>query len=122
MAEYPYASFRIELGPGRRLGPGKVRLLEMIDDLGSISAAARKMGMSYRRAWLLVEESNCLFAEPLVESVAGGPGGGGARLTKLGKRMIQAYRQIERDAASLVNRKLSAMPEFRTAAAPSDEP
>lgn len=122
MPDYPHASFRIELGPGRRLGPGKVRLLEEIDRLGSISAAARDMDMSYRRAWLLVEESNALFSGPLVESVTGGAGGGGAKLTDLGRRTIAAYRQIEREAASLVNTRLSEIPEFAAISGPSDEP
>lgn len=121
MASYPHASIRIELGPGRRLGPGKIRLLQLIGDLGSISAAAREMGMSYRRAWLLVEQSNQLFQSPLVESIAGGAGGGGARLTPLGCKVIQAYSQIVDDIASLVESKLAAVPEFGTAAKNSDE-
>jgi molybdate transport system regulatory protein len=116
MVNYPHASIRIELGPGRRLGPGKVRLLQLIGDQGSISAAARDMGMSYRRAWLLVEESNQLFQAPLVESIAGGVGGGGARLTPLGRKVIQAYAQIASDIESLVESKLAAVPEFETAA------
>jgi molybdate transport system regulatory protein len=112
MAEYPYASLRIELGPDRRLGPGKVRLLELIDTEGSISAAARQMGMSYRRAWLLVEESNRLFATPLVESAAGGPGGGGASLTALGRKAVKFYRAIERDAVQLIQHQLTKAAEF----------
>ena len=116
MTAFPYASFRIELGPGLRLGPGKVKLLELIHAEGSISAAARGMAMSYRRAWLLVEESNRLFPAPLVESNAGGPGGGGARLTSLGLKAIAAYREIESDVAALVDARLSAVPEFRTVA------
>ena len=112
MTDYPYATFRIELGPGLRLGPGKVRLLELIASHGSISAAAREMGMSYRRAWLLVEESNRLFAVPLVESIAGGSGGGGARLTATGHQAIAAYREIEREAAALVDQRLSALREL----------
>lgn len=112
MSVYPHASFRIELGPGKRLGPGKVRLLELIASEGSISAAARAMGMSYRRAWLLVEEANGLFSAALVESVTGGPGGGGARLTALGLKAITAYRDIEKDVAALVEIRLAAVPEF----------
>ena len=114
MAIFPSASFRLELGPGLRLGPGKVKLLELIEARGSISAAARDMGMSYRRAWLLVEESNRLFATPLVESAAGGPGGGGARLTELGRKAIAVYRDVEKDMAALVNDKLSTVPAFKT--------
>lgn len=77
--------------------------------------------MSYRRAWLLVEQSNQLFQSPLVESIAGGAGGGGARLTPLGCKVIQAYSQIVDDIASLVESKLAAVPEFGTAAKNSDE-
>jgi molybdate transport system regulatory protein len=120
MTDYPYATFRIELGPGLRLGPGKVRLLELIAIHGSISAAAREMGMSYRRAWLLVEESNRLFAVPLVDSVAGGPGGGGARLTEAGHKAIAAYREIEREAAALVNQRLGAVRDLGRGKAQSD--
>ena len=110
MSDYPHATFRIELGPGKRLGPGKVRLLELIGATGSISAAAREMKMSYRRAWLLIEESNRLFAAPLVESSTGGAGGGGATLTDLGVRVIATYRKIEREVASLVARRLVKFP------------
>ena len=83
---------------------------------GSLSGAARAMGMSYRRAWLLVEEANGLFAAPLVESSAGGTGGGGARVTALGLKAIAAYRDIEKEVIALVDAKLSAVAEFRTAA------
>jgi molybdate transport system regulatory protein len=119
MPDYPHATFRIELGPGRRLGPGKVGLLELIGTTGSIAAAARAMGMSYRRAWLLIEETNGLFAEPLVESSTGGAGGGGARLTALGREVIAAYRGIEKEAAALAAarlRKFPGMPVRRSAA------
>lgn len=110
MTAYPHASFRIELAPGKKLGPGKVRLLELVAGTGSISAAAREMGMSYRRAWLLIEDSNTLFGAPLVESSAGGAGGGGARLTALGQQVIAAYRRIEREADALVTRSLTRFP------------
>ena len=112
MTQYPHATFRIELGPGRRLGPGKVRLLQLIDQLGSISAAARDMGMSYRRAWLLVEESNQLFDVPLVESTTGGSGGGGARLTETGRKAVAIYSDIAADVDALVTNKLAAVPDF----------
>lgn len=110
MSDFPQASFRIDIAPGKRLGPGKVRLLELIGAEGSISAAARQMGMSYRRAWLLIEESNGLFAAPLVESSAGGAGGGGARLTALGAAVIAAYRDIEREAGAMAQRRLARFP------------
>ena len=86
-----------EAGPVGTLsfGPGKADLLDLIGQQGSISAAARAMGMSYRRAWLLVDEMNQTFRNPLVESVRGGPQGGGARLTEDGKAALRYFRDIE---------------------------
>ena len=79
-------SIRIDLPGGRRVGPGKIRLLELIDETGSISAAGRAMAMSYRRAWLLVESLNTGFREPVVDAQPGGRHGGGARLTSVRPR------------------------------------
>lgn len=79
----------------RKFGPGKVELLERIGQEGSISAAGRAMGMSYKRAWSLVEEMNAMFATPLVESLRGGPGGGGARLTEAGAEAARQFRLLE---------------------------
>ncbi len=90
---------RILFGARAMLGPGKVLLLEHIRDLGSISAAGRAMGMSYKRAWSLVEEMNAAFRAPLVDSARGGAGGGGAVVTPEGLAVVQAYRAFE--AASL---------------------
>ena len=89
---------RLDFSDGRRIGPGKVSLLEAIARSGSISAAGRALGMSYRRAWLLVEELNRIFAEPVVTTQLGGQGGGGARLTGLGERLVAGYRALEHDA------------------------
>lgn len=75
-------------------GPGKADLLEHIAATGSISAAGRAMGMSYKRAWMLVEALNAGFASPLVESARGGPGGGGAALTAMGEEVLQRYRNL----------------------------
>lgn len=75
-------------------GPGKADLLEAIRDEGSISAAGRRMGMSYKRAWTLVEEMNTAFTEPLIESARGGSHGGGARLTPAGEQVLGAYRAV----------------------------
>ncbi|WCR05425.1 winged helix-turn-helix domain-containing protein [Paracoccus saliphilus] len=86
---------RLEFGAPLTLGPGKARLLELIDDLGSISAAGREMGMSYKRAWSLIEEMNAAFARPVVESSRGGPGGGGARLTDTGQEVLVRFRKLE---------------------------
>lgn len=76
-------------------GRGKADLLQGIAELGSISAAGRRLGMSYRRAWALVEEMNAHFKAPLVESSRGGAGGGGASLTDLGRQALAEYRGLE---------------------------
>ncbi len=88
-------TIRLDFDAGRRLGAGKIALLESIDLTGSISAAGRAHRMSYRRAWLLVDELNQLFAAPLVEAHHGGAKGGGARLTEEGRRIIALYRDAE---------------------------
>ena len=77
------------------LGPGKAQLLAQIARLGSISAAGRAMGMSYKRAWTLVVEMNTAFADPLVDSSRGGPGGGGATLTPAGHEVLARFRALE---------------------------
>jgi len=91
-------SIRIDVGPGNRIGPGKVQLLEMIAEHGSISAAGRALGMSYRRAWLLIGAMNDGFGRPVVEAQIGGKAGGGARLSSFGADLIAHYRAIERAA------------------------
>jgi molybdate transport system regulatory protein len=88
-------TIRLDFDPGRRLGAGKVALLEAIDTEGSISGAGRAHKMSYRRAWLLVDELNTLFAKPLVTAHHGGAQGGGARLTEEGRRIVALYRSAE---------------------------
>lgn len=92
-------SLRIDFGNGQAIGPGKIHLLELIETEGSISAAARAMGMSYRRAWILVDELNRAFKSPLVISETGGSGGGGAKLTEQGKQISNLFRQVETGAA-----------------------
>jgi molybdate transport system regulatory protein len=79
---------------GAMLGPGKAELLERIRETGSIAAAGRQMQMSYKRAWMLVEEMNLAFADPLVTSARGGPGGGGALLTDTGAEVLRLYREV----------------------------
>lgn len=91
-------SLRIDFPNGHRLGPGKVSLLEAIATEGSISAAGRTMDMSYRRAWLLVDEMNRMFGIPLVEAQHGGARGGGAQLSARGKEVVAHYRAIEAKA------------------------
>ena len=88
-------SIRIDLETGGRIGPGKIALLEAISKTGSITAAARSMNMSYRRAWLLVDEINKLLNEPAVATEQGGARGGGAILTPVGRKTIQLYHSIE---------------------------
>jgi molybdate transport system regulatory protein len=86
---------RFEFGPELKLGPGKAELLEKIDALGSIAAAGRAMDMSYKRAWGLVEEMNAAFTEPVVTSVRGGAGHGGAALTGTGRAVVAQFRKLE---------------------------
>lgn len=88
-------TLRLDFSNGHRLGPGKVRLLEAIDQHGSISAAGRALGMSYRRAWLLVDEINRAFALPAVAGQTGGSGGGGTALTDWGRELVALYRGLE---------------------------
>lgn len=90
-----HVNLRIKVSDEPLLGPGKAGLLERIDSLGSISAAARDMGMSYRRAWLLVDAMNRDFARPLVATAHGGTRGGGAWLTDSGREVLRLYRGME---------------------------
>ncbi len=102
-------SLRIDLGPGSRIGPGKIELLEKIAAFGSISAAGRAMNMSYRRAWELVEDMNRLFASPLVSPRTGGKHGGGTVLTPLGLAVVTRYRAIEQAATEAAQAHLAAL-------------
>lgn len=86
---------RLEYDSPLILGPGKAELLARIARLGSISAAAREMKMSYKRAWTLVEEMNQAFNDPVIDSARGGAGGGGARVTPTGERVLGHYRALE---------------------------
>ena len=86
---------------GARIGPGKASLLENIHSTGSISAAARAMGMDYKRAWLLLDSINRAFKAPVVERLTGGHGGGGAALTPFGQDLLARYRRLEGEATKL---------------------
>ena len=108
-SKLPDLRIRVDFAPGYALGPGKVRLLEMIDDTGSISAAGRSLKMSYRRAWLLVEALNQTFDIPLVVAQKGGGGGGGAHLTDAGKLVVRSYRAIEERASNAASADLLAL-------------
>jgi molybdate transport system regulatory protein len=98
---------RILMGAAVALGPGKADLLDAVDHAGSISAAARTMGMSYRRAWILIEAMNRDFKEPLVETSAGGTGGGGAKVTAAGQEALRRYRAMEDKATAAVKKEMS---------------
>lgn len=100
---------RVSLRPGHFLGPGKVRLLELIDETGSISAAARLMEMSYRRAWLLVDNMNLAFRAPVLIAAVGGTQGGGAVLTPFGHEVVARYRHMEGIARKAINADLAAL-------------
>ncbi len=109
---------RVELGDHVRLGPGKIKLLELIGTYGSIAAAGRSMNMSYRRAWLLVDELNQIFRKPLVATHHGGSGGGKAELTAFGREVVRRYRAMEGAAVRTAARHLLALARA-LAAAPS---
>jgi molybdate transport system regulatory protein len=104
----PPVRIRVNLGVAA-FGPGKADLLEKIGQTGSISAAARQMRMSYKRAWQLVDEMNRMFAQPLIEASPGGAHGGGATLTALGARVVAAYRSIQRKVPVAVRRELAIL-------------
>ena len=90
--------FRIYRDESIAIGPGKVALLEAIAETGSISAAARQLGMSYRRAWVLIDEVNRSLSSPAVNTSTGGAHGGGAVLTSVGERLVRHYRAVESTA------------------------
>ena len=99
-------TLRVDFGTDRAIGPGKVLLLEAIRDTGSISQAGRSLGMSYRRAWLLVDDMNRCFREPVVTAQPGGSQGGGAALTAFGEKVVQKYRTIETQATAAARPQL----------------
>jgi molybdate transport system regulatory protein len=97
---------RIDFGSDRALGPGKIRLLEAIGKTGSISQAGRSLDMSYRRAWLLVDDMNRCFRQAVVSAQPGGAQGGGAALTPFGEELIEKYRSIEAGAMAATGPQL----------------
>ncbi len=116
----PRPRVRILIGAATALGPGKVDLLEAIAETGSISAAARAMGMSYRRAWLLVDTMNRCFHGDLVTTVTGGRGGGGAKVTPMGLDVLRRYREMEAKAEASVYDEVAAFAELLTETARKD--
>jgi molybdate transport system regulatory protein len=116
----PRLTLRIDFDADRAIGPGKIKLLELIDKHGSISEAGRQMGMSYRRAWLLVDNLNHCFRAPVVVSQQGGQHGGGASLSEFGHAVVKHYRAAESAAvkagASHIKALLSVLAERATPA------
>ena len=104
----PRLQIRVRLG-GMAFGPGKADLLEQIGASGSISAAARAMRMSYKRAWELVDDMNRMFRAPLVATAAGGARGGGASLTRTGQGVLACYRGLQREAERAARRPLASL-------------
>jgi molybdate transport system regulatory protein len=105
----PTLRLRILLGRDIAVGPGKADLLEGIRETGSIAAAGRRLGMSYKRAWSLIDTMNGCFSKPLVEAVKGGKSGGGARLTPLGEDVLVRYRRMQRETGRAVARDLASL-------------
>jgi molybdate transport system regulatory protein len=102
----PVVRFRIDLSKHSSIGPGKISLLEAIRAAGSLSQGARDIGMSYRRAWLLIESLNRSFRKPVTVASKGGKEGGGMLVTEFGDALIRKYRELERDFALLAERRL----------------
>jgi molybdate transport system regulatory protein len=118
MAQDAEPRLRILLGSSIAMGPGKADLLDAIGAAGSIAGAARRMDMSYRRAWLLVETMNHSFRAPLVQAERGGQRGGGARLTETGHEALRRYRAMEARAQKALARDMAAFRELLDPHAP----
>jgi molybdate transport system regulatory protein len=102
MTRYRGLTLRVLGSKAAAFGPGKAELVSRIAATGSISAAARAMGMSYRRAWQLVEALNRDFRAPVVKTAVGGSRGGGAEVTELGRRLVAAFRAMEDKASAAI--------------------
>lgn len=100
---------KIDLGNERQVGPGKIALLRLVGKKRSIAAAARDMKMSYRRAWLLIDELNAIFGQPVVLTYVGGKSFGGAELTPIGERLIERFDAITRRTEEAVREELAAL-------------
>jgi molybdate transport system regulatory protein len=102
-------TLRIDLADAGSIGPGKVRLLELVAELGSIRSAGKDLRMSYARAWKLVQDLNVTFGSPVLTATAGGKSGGGARLTPLGVEIVSAYRAAEQKAAKAAQKEMATL-------------
>jgi molybdate transport system regulatory protein len=111
---YPFIKLRVILGPDTLVGPGKADLLQGIDETGSIAAAGRRMGMSYKRAWYLIDTMNAYFSEPVAVSTKGGPKGGGASLTPTGREVLQLFRRMQNKAERAVIHELRKLAALRS--------
>ena len=111
---------RVVLGDGLVIGPGRADLLQFIQETGSIAAAGRRMGMSYKRAWQLAEALNDSFASPLIAANKGGAAGGGATLTPLGISVLQAYRDLHAQALASGAASLALLSAAMTRKTPGD--
>lgn len=114
-------TLRLDFASGDRLGPGKMALLERIEATGSISAAGRELGMSYKRAWDLVDSLNRTFRQPVVATRLGGTQGGGAALTPFGTALVARYREMEVVARAALSAHVEAL-EAVLAVTPADPP
>jgi len=103
---------RVMFGTEIAIGPGKAELLDAIADTGSISESARRLGMSYRRAWLLVDTMNRCFREPVVASATGGTGGGGAQVTAFGRRVLASFHAMQARVDRAIDPELERFSEL----------
>lgn len=106
MVRAPSIRFRIDFAENLNLGPGKIALLEAIGEHGSLSTAAGSLGLSYRRAWLLLDSLNKTFNQPVTHSNAGGKNGGGSSITEFGRLLVSQYRALEKEITQLGGRHL----------------
>src|SRR6266852_6998302 len=109
MKDAPEIELRIALDPETQIGPGKAALLQGIKETGSIAAAGRRMGMSYKRAWYLLDTMNACFREPLATATKGGKSGGGAQLTETGLAVLAAFRRMEAAAERAVAKEMTKL-------------
>jgi molybdate transport system regulatory protein len=105
----PQTRVRVDFSSECSIGPGKIALLEGIDRSGSLSAAARQLGMSYRRAWLLLHNTNEAFHEPVAEMAVGGRDGGGAQLTDFGRQLVAEFRAFEEEVDRLAVQRFAPL-------------
>ncbi len=106
MEKKPSIRFRIDFSENSNIGPGKIGLLEAVRDRGSVSEAARSLGLSYRRAWLLLDSLNRSFDQPVTVNSVGGRGGGGAKITPFGSMLVAHYRELESEISVIGARHL----------------